>query len=418
MNRKLDIFAIVQIISLAMVSSAFAQDCSQVFTDYRDATVYIHVERTTNLTGAVKDFNGTGIVVSPDGYVLTNNHVVEHPSDVDKVDLTGAVGSKSNQKTQMLTIAQDPSQDLALLQIANSDSKYKFVPVDFSRNPPEGTTLCSMGYPMDQDLLITKGILSSKIADKGWWLTDMSINPGDSGAPVFDTNDKIIAVAVAGITNAQNLNFMIPIFRAKPILGYLPPAGAQSTQKVEPQTPGFFAAILRPNVQNFGESVKMQVGGSNPKNEMVNPSNSVSGSVTAYDGFKFYAKSTYNFETGNLGPWGAQNADIGVATPSGQEAATFFIYYDAPPYTNTKIPGGMSARAGIGETEALNLNEVLECPSSGYSIHYFQPEVGRVYCVRTRDGHHYAKIRIYEITDDRITFDYVYQPSGSRKFNN
>src|ERR1700686_3537815 len=153
MNRKLHIFAIVPIISVAMVSSAFAQDCSQVFTDYRNATVYIHVERTTNLTGAVKDFNGTGILVSPYGYVLTNNHVVERPSGVDKVDLTGAVGSKSNQQTQMLTIAQDPSQDLALLQIANSDATYKFVPVDFSRNPPEGTALCSMGFPMDQDLL-------------------------------------------------------------------------------------------------------------------------------------------------------------------------------------------------------------------------------------------------------------------------
>jgi len=395
---------------------AFAQDCSHVFAAYRDATVYIAVERTTKLTGAVKDFNGTGILVSPEGYVLTNKHVVEMPPDVDSVDLTGSTGSNANQKTRMLIIAQDPSQDLALLQIANSDQKYKSIPIDFTVSPVEGSSVCSMGFPMDQDLLVVNGVLSSKIGDYGWWLTDMPINPGDSGAPVFDGAGRLIAIAVAGMKNAQNLNYMIPIFRARPILDYVPPGPPQSTQTVEVKNFGFGSLFGKTGVRFENQNTRVSWGNVGTT-EIPAVEDATVKSVTIYDGFRFFAKSTYTFQTGAISDWGAKDSDIGVAKPTGQDVASFFIYYDAPPYTSANGSDRVLARSGIIDTKTSELGDVHECPSLGYSIHYFQPEVGEVYCVRTHDGRHYAKIKISSVDSEQISFQYVYQPLEIRTFN-
>jgi Trypsin-like peptidase domain len=414
--RYLYIYLLLTVGSILGSSTVSAQDCSDVFTAYRDATVYIHVERTTKLTGAVKDFNGTGILVSPYGYVLTNNHVVEKPADVDSVALTGAVGSNANPMTRMLTIARDPSQDLALLQIANSDIVFKFVPVDFSRIPMEGSPLCSMGFPMEQDLLIIKGILSSKIGDNGWWLTDMPVNPGDSGAPVFDSSTKIVAVVVGGISNAQNLNFMIPIFLARPILGYIPPGPSTSSQTTETKTSGLLGIFRGSKLRSQNLTQMAQIVGGDAKSADSTTSGLPIRSATIQNGFQFFEKSTFDFQTNSQGSWDANDADLGAATPTGQTLSSFFVFFDAPPYTSTKGSQGTPAHSGIIETGASNLDDVTECPSSEYRIHYFQPQRGKVYCLRTRDGRHFAKIKITEITADRISFDYMYQPSGSRKF--
>ncbi len=55
-------------------------------------------------------------------------------------------------------------------------------------------------------------------------------------------------------------------------------------------------------------------------------------------------------------------------------------------------------------------------PTGGYQHHWFQPKKGGIYCVRSRDGKHYAVIRVDTVDNDRIGFDFIFQPSGSAKF--
>jgi hypothetical protein len=139
------------------------------------------------------------------------------------------------------------------------------------------------------------------------------------------------------------------------------------------------------------------------------------GNVTLYDGFRIGGQSVFNFDSERIEGWGAPDADIGVANPSPDNSpAQFFLHNDNPPYTDPNATHHGIENSGIVEMRVQNLDQVTEAPASNYTAHYFQPILNHVYCVRTRDGHHFAKIKISSIEKDRISFDYVYQPNGSR----
>jgi len=140
------------------------------------------------------------------------------------------------------------------------------------------------------------------------------------------------------------------------------------------------------------------------------------GNVTLYDGFKFPDSSAFDFSSGQIKRWGSP-ADMGVANPSGgSQKAEFFLSNDYPPYTdpNAKQHGVMNA--GILDMHEENLDRVKEAPASDYIPHYVPPIPEHVYCVRTRDGHHFAKIKVTGVEADRVSFDYVYQSNGTPRF--
>jgi hypothetical protein len=142
------------------------------------------------------------------------------------------------------------------------------------------------------------------------------------------------------------------------------------------------------------------------------------GSVTLYDGFRFSGQSIFNFAAEQIEGWGAADADIGVANPRPDAApAEFFLLNDYPPYTDPNAKEHGVENAGIIDMHVQDLDQVTIAPASGYSAHYFKPIVKHIYCVRTRDGHHFAKIKVTGIEKDRISFDYVYQPDGTRNFS-
>jgi hypothetical protein len=143
-----------------------------------------------------------------------------------------------------------------------------------------------------------------------------------------------------------------------------------------------------------------------------------SGSATLYDGFKFPDQSTFNFDSEQIERWGSADVDIGVANPDPTKtAAEFFLMNDYPPYTDPNAKQHGVENAGILDMHALSLDRVNEAPTSNYIAHYVPPIAGHVYCVRTRDGHHYAKIKTSGVEKDRISFDYVYQPDGTRNLS-
>jgi hypothetical protein len=84
--------------------------------------------------------------------------------------------------------------------------------------------------------------------------------------------------------------------------------------------------------------------------------------------------------------------------------------FEKPPYPDKGAKGGMLP------VIADKLDDVIEAPESGYLYHWITPVLGGIYCVRTRDGEHYAKIQVTDIAADHLSFDWVYQPNGTRFF--
>ncbi len=168
---------------------------------------------------------GTGFVVSDDGLILTNNHVVEGGTTVTVFDNTG-------KKYSAEVVAVDPQNDIAFLRIKNSGLK----PLKLANSSlvQVGTRVVAIGNALGQfQNTVTEGIISGKgrpvvAGDEGGnnleqlqnlFQTDAAINPGNSGGPLVDLSGNVIGIntAVAG-GGAQNIGFAIPINEVKKAL--------------------------------------------------------------------------------------------------------------------------------------------------------------------------------------------------------
>ena len=156
---------------------------------------------STNSTSS----SGTAFFISNKGYLLTNNHVVKGCS-LSKI-------TYFNKEYDAKLIATDKTLDLALLKVKIKPKSY----FSFSKDEPKKLQkIYVAGYPLGKglsdDLKITTGIIS---ALKGFEdnsneiQVDAAINPGNSGGPIVNENGELVAIAVSGITKAQNINFGI-----------------------------------------------------------------------------------------------------------------------------------------------------------------------------------------------------------------
>lgn len=140
----------------------------------------------------------------------------------------------------------------------------------------------------------------------------------------------------------------------------------------------------------------------------------IKGSAILMDGFKQYNESGFKFNGEQIVAWNAQSADILAAKRPGNEITGFFIPYDVGDYKNPELD--KQARSGIRKVSRSDMEKAYECPASGYQYHWFTPSKDSVYCLRLRDGNNYALIQVNVIDDDRIGFDYLYQPSRTARF--
>jgi Do/DeqQ family serine protease len=161
---------------------------------------------------------GSGVIVSAEGYVLTNNHVVERGARFRVQLLDGReVGAK--------VIGTDPSSDLAVLKL-DTKEKMPFVPPGRSDDLLIGETVIAIGNPFGLANTVTTGVVSAihrnfKAGDRTLFdfiQTDASINPGNSGGPLLNIEGQLIGVntAILGERSA-GIGFAIPIDRAKRI---------------------------------------------------------------------------------------------------------------------------------------------------------------------------------------------------------
>lgn len=214
---------------LPLTSVTLAQDCSQLAANYRQSVVSLSVEKTKKETGVVTSANGTGFIVSEEGYVLTAYHVVARDPDEDSVKIDGAIGSLYGQKSPLIIITTDKTRDLALLAFRDSGTAYKPIPLSNPFKVAIGGQLCALSYaaPLEADYQATTGTLSSRkgrdeIAGiTNLWTTQIPSNPGESGAPVLElSKGGVVALKYGGKPPglAQNVNYLNPINMARTLL--------------------------------------------------------------------------------------------------------------------------------------------------------------------------------------------------------
>lgn len=162
---------------------------------------------------------GSGFIIRPDGYILTNAHVVRGASKIvvtlnDKRVLTGTV------------MGTDSFSDLAVVKVETNN--LPTAPLGTSTNLRPGDWAIAIGSPLGFDHTVTFGIISAigrTITDVNGNInfiqTDAAINPGNSGGPLLNLKGEVIGVNTAIQANAQNIGFSIPIDVAKSIMGDL-----------------------------------------------------------------------------------------------------------------------------------------------------------------------------------------------------
>lgn len=152
---------------------------------------------------------GTGFIIDKDGYILTNNHVIEGADEI-KVKLSSEKEFKAEIK------GRDPKTDLALIKIKS----WKNLPAAKLGNSDElrvGEWVIAIGNPFGLDHTVTAGIISAKgrVIGAGSYdnfiQTDASINPGNSGGPLFNLKGEVIGINTAIIASGQGIGFAIPI---------------------------------------------------------------------------------------------------------------------------------------------------------------------------------------------------------------
>lgn len=166
---------------------------------------------------------GTGFLISSDGYIVTNNHVVAG-ADTVLVNLQGSTGKEHSLKAQV--IGTDEETDIALLKV-KADVPLPFLNFGNSDKMEVGEWVLAIGNPFGLGHTVTAGILSAKDRNiqsgpfDNFLQTDASINPGNSGGPLINMEGKVIGINTAIIASGQGIGFAIPSSMAERIVNQL-----------------------------------------------------------------------------------------------------------------------------------------------------------------------------------------------------
>jgi serine protease Do len=161
---------------------------------------------------------GSGVIVDPEGYVLTNNHVVEKAAEI-------IVKTKDGTEYKAEVVGNDPKTDLAVLRLQGK-KKWPYADMGNSEKARVGDWVVAMGSPFGLEQTVTAGIISAKgrIVGQGPYdnfiQTDASINPGNSGGPLIDMSGKVIGIntmIVSRSGGSLGIGFAIPISMAEKI---------------------------------------------------------------------------------------------------------------------------------------------------------------------------------------------------------
>ncbi|QXP74106.1 trypsin-like peptidase domain-containing protein [Tenacibaculum sp. AHE15PA] len=183
------------------------------FTEAADKTVHavVHVKNTAVRTqqnpyaqlfgrSGTRKYEqvgtGSGVIISPDGYIVTNNHVIDRASEIE-------ITLNNRKKLKAVLVGTDKSNDIALLKV-DSDEDLPYLPFGNSDNAKIGEWVLAVGNPYNLTSTVTAGIVSAKGRDldgnrniEAFIQTDAAVNPGNSGGALVNTRGELIGINTA-----------------------------------------------------------------------------------------------------------------------------------------------------------------------------------------------------------------------------
>lgn len=162
---------------------------------------------------------GSGFILDTDGYIVTNNHVIEKADEI-------TVKLSDGREFDATVVGGDPNTDLALIKI-KAPADLKPLKLGDSDEVEVGRWVVAIGSPFGLEQTVTAGIVSAKgrVIGAGPYddfiQTDASINPGNSGGPLLNMQGEVIGINTAIIASGQGIGFAIPVNMAKGIIGQL-----------------------------------------------------------------------------------------------------------------------------------------------------------------------------------------------------
>ena len=168
---------------------------------------------------------GSGFVIDPRGYILTNNHVVEGAFNI-------RVKFDDGRTLEAEVLGRDPLTDVALIKLKSAPSNIPFVKLGDSDAMRVGDWVVAIGNPFGLASSVSTGILSAKAREIGatqyddFLQTDAAINPGNSGGPLFNLRGEVIGINTAIVSGGAGIGFAVPSNLAKALIPQLEKSGS------------------------------------------------------------------------------------------------------------------------------------------------------------------------------------------------
>ncbi|AGK59172.1 peptidase S1 and S6 chymotrypsin/Hap [Hyphomicrobium denitrificans 1NES1] len=201
--------------------AALMDACSNAVVNVVDrvSPAVVHVQVRGSRNGRMSQGAGSGVVVSPDGLVLTNNHVIDGAQNI-------SLSQGDGQRFGARLIGRDPDTDLAVLR-AETSERLQYARLADSKMLRPGQIAIAIGNPLGFQSTVTAGIISavgrSLRAENGRLIddviqTDAALNPGNSGGPLVNSGGHVIGINTATIMGAQGLCFAVASNTAEYVL--------------------------------------------------------------------------------------------------------------------------------------------------------------------------------------------------------
>ena len=253
------------------------------FTTAANKTInaVVHIKNTSNYIEDSKNWlynfygesapkkigSGSGVIISPDGYIITNEHVIEGASEIE-------VTINNNKAYKAILVGSDPYTDIAVLKI-KSKSPLSYIPFGDSELIKIGEWVLAVGNPFNLNSTVTAGIVSAKSRDlnkldrknQSFIQTDAAVNQGNSGGALINTRGELIGIntAITSMTGGfVGYSFAVPSNLARKVFedlleygnvqkGLLGVTGNALNQKLAErlktdQTEGFYVNSVEPNL--------------------------------------------------------------------------------------------------------------------------------------------------------------------------